>query len=122
MVILPQRYQIVNGLGAIDAGIRLTPFNALISFSSVLVSGILAQTRIAPVYLIAAGSVLQLAGLVPMAYLSDDGNLESSLYGFQVLAGLGVGIAFGVAVLLPPVLVERRDLCKHFQKQYVFRG
>ncbi|KAJ4296422.1 hypothetical protein N0V90_006467 [Kalmusia sp. IMI 367209] len=37
-------------------------------------------------------------------------SVPSAIYGYQVLTGLGIGIMFGLCLVLPPAVIENKDL------------
>ncbi|KAL1622846.1 hypothetical protein SLS54_004866 [Diplodia seriata] len=110
---IPQHFQTVAGLSPLAAGVRLLPFNLLISSAAVLINVVAGTTGVAPVYLILTGSVVQLVGISLLCTLPTDGNsaiVPAAMYGYQMLAGCGIGCVFGILLQLPPQLVEKRDL------------
>lgn len=107
---MPQRFQTVHGATPFGAGLRLIPFNFVIALSSALINVLAAKTRIPPVYLLFAGSVIQLVGLVLFSTLPDGLTAPSVIYGAEVLSGCGIGIMMGLLIIIPPHVVEARDL------------
>lgn len=112
MITIPQRFQAVYGTSPLGAGVRLLPFNFLISFATVFVNIVAAKARIKPIYLLFIGSALQLIGLALFSTLTDDTTISSSIYGFEVISGFGVGMVIGISLVIPPHVVEYRDLGK----------
>lgn len=111
---IPQRFQAVSGLTPFDAGIRLLPFNFLISFASVMVNVIAGATGILPVYILLFGSAIQLVGLVLFSSLPTDDTIPAAIYGYQVLSGFGIGCVMGILLQIPPQVVQKRDIGKFF--------
>ena len=107
---IPQRFQAVYGTSPFGAGLRLIPFNFSIALSSVLINIIAGKSRIPPIYLLFVGSIIQLIGLSLFSTLSDDLTVPSVIYGWEVVSGCGIGIVMGMLLVLPPHLVEPRDL------------
>lgn len=89
---------------------RLIPFNLLAAFGSVAVNVVAVKARIAPIFLVLAGSCLEVVGVTLLSHLPEDGTFTSAIYGYQVIAGFGIGCMFGILAVLPPHLVENRDL------------
>lgn len=110
MINIPQRFQGVYGTSPFEAGVRLIPFNFLIALGSVLVNIFAAKTRIPPIYLLFVGSTIQLIGLALFSTLSSDLHIPSVIYGWEVLSGFGIGVVMGILLLIPPQVVEHRDL------------
>lgn len=107
---MPQRFQAVNNIAPFGAGVRLIPFNFSISFASILVNIIAGKARVRPIFLLMFGSIVQLIGLSLYSTLPADGILHIAIYGYEVVTGFGIGFVMGVCLLLPPAVVERRDL------------
>ena len=109
VVDLPQRFQTVNNLSALDAGVRLLPYAIFAPLGS-LVSNIIFMRRKSPLILLGAGASLQLVGLVLLATQPISASVPAAQYGYQIIAGFGVGISFGTLVTITPSSVEPRDL------------
>ena len=109
VVDLPQRFQAVNNLSALDAGVRLLPYAMLAPIGS-LVSNMIFIRRKAPLTLLFFGAVFQLVGLTLLATIPVSTSVPASQYGYQAIAGFGVGITFGTLVTITPGSVEMRDL------------
>ena len=110
VIIIPQRFQTVYNLSPIEAGVRLIPFNLLISFACVVVNIVAMKTRIKPIWLLFIGSTLQVIGISLFATLSDHKTLNAPIYGFEIVSGFGIGMVIGILLVIPPQLVETRDL------------
>lgn len=110
VITLPQRFQAVYGTSPLGAGVRLIPFNFLISVASVLVNIVAAKARIKPIYLLFIGSSLQLIGLALFTTISDTTGIPAAIYGYEIIAGFGVGMVIGISLVIPPQVVETRDI------------
>lgn len=95
------------------AAVRLIPFNLFISLTGVLVNIFVMKTGVACAWVLLFGSVIQLGGLSWFCVLPDNGTLPSTIYGCQVLTGFGIGCVLGITLLMPPLVVEKRDLGTH---------
>ncbi|KAK7697322.1 hypothetical protein SLS64_013670 [Diaporthe eres] len=109
MFVIPQRFQLVYGTSGLDAGVRLIPFTAAIPLSSIFASGLAGKRKVPPLYLIIAGSCLQVLGFALMATLPSTLEVPKRIYGFEVIAGWGCGINFSLLFLMIPFIVEKRD-------------
>ena len=69
-----------------------------------------AKSRIKPIYLLFIGSLFQLIGLALFTTLSDDTTIPAAIYGYEILSGFGVGMVIGISLVIPPHVVEARDL------------
>ncbi len=85
-------------------------FNFIISLFSVLVNLVAAKTRVPPIYFLFSGSIIQLIGISFLCTLPDDGSVPASIYGYEVLTGAGLGMVMGICLILPPHVVDVRDL------------
>lgn len=99
IVQIPQRFATVNNLSILDSGIRLLPFAAVMACSSALTSILMGLTKFPVVGWLLFGSCLAIAGVAGFSKSSISPAIETSQYGFQVLAGIGLGI-YGIALLL----------------------
>lgn len=109
---IPQRLMLVNSLGPIDGGARLIPFAAIMTFTAVVVAILMAKTGINAVYTLIFGALLEIGGVVGLSQLSVGPNIQSSLYGFEIIAGIGIGLFNVILLLLTPYTVERQYLGK----------
>lgn len=110
---IPQRLQTVNGISPLGAGIRLIPFNFMIALGCILINVFAMRTRVAPIYLVFAGSIIQLVGLALLSTLSSTNIMApapSFIYGWEILSGFGIGMVWGMLLVIPPHVVEHRDL------------
>ena len=110
VITIPQRFQAVYGTSPLGAGVRLIPFNFLISFASVFVNILAAKARIKPIYLLLVGSALQLIGLTLFTTIPDDTTVPAAIYGYEIISGFGIGMVIGICLVIPPHVVETRDL------------
>ena len=106
---IPLRFQTVNSLSSLDAGVRLLPFATISPFGTVIFVTIATKAKIPPIYLLFVGAALQTAGIALLATLPDTVDISPGQYGYEVLAALGTGSNIGLLVLVTPQVVEARD-------------
>lgn len=106
---LPQRFQLVNGLSGLDAGIRLLPFGAAVPVGTIAGANAASKLRIPAVYLVLLGAVIQVVGYSLLSTLGDSLAIEPAMYGYEVLVGLGSGISYQVLYLMVPFTSEKID-------------
>lgn len=106
IIVLPERFQIVNGDDALMAGIHLLPMLGGCAFGSFL-AGALSQKKNNTGVTLLAGSILQVLGTALMATLSDVATDVDSEAGYLTIYGLGVGLSFGAATILTAVMGGR---------------
>lgn len=109
IVQIPQRFQAVNGVSSLGAGIRLLPlaFSSPVgSFSSAILSG---KLKVPPVFLLIAASVLQTIGAALLSTIPIGTEIEPAQYGYEVLLGFGLGLSIPTLLNMVPVAFQRRD-------------
>ncbi|EEA26380.1 hypothetical protein TMatcc_005354 [Talaromyces marneffei ATCC 18224] len=107
---LPIRYQNVQGLNSLQAGLRLLPFSLSGPIGSILSAGLCKSLRIPPIYIMIVGSILQVLGIIFTSRMSTTDLNWNGLYGLEVLIGIGFGFCLGGATLLIPFIFEKEDL------------
>ena len=110
VVFLPQRLQNVSGVSPLDAGIRLLPYTFGAAIGAVLANVIGSKRRFAVIYILLFGAILQLLGLVLLSTLPATREFPVKGYGFEAVAGMGMGVTFGILVLATPFVANPRDL------------
>jgi MFS family permease len=104
LFVLPSRFQLVNGLGGLQAGIRLLPFALATPVAAVVGSKLSENLNMPPLYFGLFGGILQVVGFALMSTISDSPQLPAAMYGYQVLAGFGAGAVYQTVVILIPVV------------------
>ena len=110
IITIPQRFQAVNNLSPLDAGVRLIPFNFSIALGSVFTNVFAERLGVLPIMNMLFGAILQLVGLTLFSTLPDNGEVPNAIYGYMVLVGVGAGFTIGSCLVLPPYTVEGRDV------------
>jgi len=70
------------------------------------------KPRVPPCGVVLAGAVLEIIGVVLLSRISTSNQIDTTQYGFQVLAGLGTGMVNASLIILVPYIMETKDLCK----------
>ena len=68
--------------------------------------------RIPPQHILVAGGILEIVGTVCLSKSSTALQISHAYYGYQILAGTGVGFCNAALILLVPYVLEKRDLGK----------
>lgn len=106
---LPQRFQLINGLSSLDAGVRLLPFGGSFPFGAVFSANVASKLKVPGLYLAMLGAAMQIVGYTLLSRLHASENLDPAIYGFQVLCGVGTGISYQILYLMVPFTAEQRD-------------
>ncbi|KAF9870448.1 major facilitator superfamily transporter [Colletotrichum karsti] len=106
---IPQLNQIVHHNSATMAGIRLMPLLLVSSFFSMIAGIMLSKTTRFGWQTIAVGSCISLIGVGLLIELPFDDDVLARTYGYEVVIGIGLGIAMPVLMILGRVEVEDRD-------------
>lgn len=111
IITIPQRFQVVNGTGAADAGIRMLPLLLCSPFATIVASVLLTRLRLPPLYVLLGGCGLQTLGVGLFSSL-DSSRLDvpSFQYGYQVIMGCGFGLNLSTVLMMVPLVVHQRDM------------
>ena len=122
---LPQRFQLVNGLSNLDAGIRLLPFGGSFPFGAVFSANAASKCKVPGPYLAMLGAAIQVVGFALLSQLQAKEEIDPAIYGYQVLCGVGTGMSYQILYLMVPFVAEQRDKglylsANPFQSQFPF--
>ncbi|PHH89368.1 hypothetical protein CDD83_6190 [Cordyceps sp. RAO-2017] len=98
-IIIPERFQIVDGEKALMAGVHILPLLGACAVGSFL-GGALSSKRNNTSYTLVGASCLQLLGVGLMTTLTGSGASTAAQYGYQAIFGLGVGLSFSAATIM----------------------
>ncbi|KAL6694797.1 major facilitator superfamily domain-containing protein [Trichoderma pleuroticola] len=101
-IIIPERFQIVNGEDALMAGIHLFPLLGACAVGSFL-GGAISSKQNNTSYTLIGSSCLQLLGLGLMTTQSGANSAEPSQYAYQAIFGLGVGLCFSATTIVTSI-------------------
>lgn len=110
IVEIPQRFMTVNGMSPFQAGVRLLPFGSFVPVGSVIAAVFMGKGKVPPFYILLAGGILEIIGTTFLSMAPTSTEVAASQYGFQILAGAGVGFFNAALILMVPFVVEKRDL------------
>ncbi|XP_014553133.1 hypothetical protein COCVIDRAFT_108412 [Bipolaris victoriae FI3] len=105
---IPIYFQSVQGVSASTSGVRTVPYILAVTLCVVLVGQIISKTGYAfPWMILGAGVTAIGSGLI---YTFDIDSPSRIWIGYQILAGLGVGISFQVPVMLIQASTKEADV------------
>ncbi|KAF3061049.1 putative MFS-type transporter C16A3.17c [Daldinia childiae] len=107
--LLPQRFQLVNGISSLDAGVRVLPFGISSSAGVVLSGRIASKAKVPGIYLVLIGAILQVIGFALLSTLSSSETIEPAIYGYMVLPGLGTGFCYSTMIIMIPFVAKKCD-------------
>ncbi|KAJ5936323.1 major facilitator superfamily domain-containing protein [Penicillium verhagenii] len=110
IVYLAQRFQVVSNFSPLEAGIHIIPYSAVATVGTVLACLASRKFRIPVVYFAFLGSILHTVGMALLSILPEKTTYPREGYGYEAIAGAGVGITIGILTLAVPFVVETRDL------------
>lgn len=116
---IPQRFQLVNGLSGLEAGVRLIPFTICMPLGTVVSAVLTSRLHIAAIWVIMAGACLQALGFALLGTLPVSLDIPSRTYGFEILSGAGCGINYTLVFLLIPHCLHVRDHGKFNQSVFI---
>ncbi|KAI9658931.1 MAG: hypothetical protein M1821_001891 [Bathelium mastoideum] len=106
---LPLRFQSVNAASPLGAGIKLIPFAVLIPAGAGVASVLMGRAKVPPIYLTFVGSIIQVVGFTLWSMTPADTTIKTAFYGYEAMAGFGVGIPYATVIVMMPFVVEKRD-------------
>lgn len=106
---LPQRYQFVNKVPPLSAGIRLLPFTSAAPIGSAISAWIAGKLKVPPLYLVICASGMQVIGFALLSTVPYSSDVTARQYGYEIIAGLGCGTNISLLVLMTPFSVAKRD-------------
>ena len=71
------------------------------------------KIKVPPIYLVIAASLLQVVGFSLLSILPVSKTISAAQYGYEVIAGFGVGVNISTLVLMTPYSVQKRDQGEH---------
>ncbi|KAI1348253.1 putative multidrug resistance protein fnx1 [Xylaria sp. FL0043] len=106
---LPQRFQVVNGLSSIDAGVRILPFGAASTIGTFASTQMATKLHCPAICLVVGGAALQTIGFVLLSMLKPSPEVSAAIYGYQIICGFGAGVNFMTLYLTVPLTAAKQD-------------
>jgi hypothetical protein len=106
---IPLRFQAVNDLSPLQAGIRLLPYSVLNPIGSIMAPYAAKRFQIPPMYIMLFGAAIQVIGTFLLSVAPDSTSVPAESYVYEGLAGLGTGLNLACLIVMTPFNVEKRD-------------
>ena len=107
---MPARFQVVNSSSPFDAGYRLLTLTICTPLGSTIAVIFTQKLKLAPLYILLVAPIVQVIGLGLMTTIpAQAGSFPSTIYGYEVILGLGFGLSMGTVILISPLVFEKRD-------------
>ncbi|CAD6590517.1 MAG: hypothetical protein ASARMPRED_004843 [Alectoria sarmentosa] len=74
-----------------------------------MAAGFAGKAKMPPIYIILAGSVIQTIGFALLGTSNGSQIINKAQYGYEAIAGFGVGINLASMAVMTPFTVEERD-------------
>ncbi|KAK4125841.1 MFS general substrate transporter [Parathielavia appendiculata] len=111
IITIPQRFQVVNGTTAINAGIRMLPLLLCSPIATVVASLLLSNLRVPPLYVLLVGCSVQTLGVGLFSSLDPSSlDVPSFQYVYQVIMGCGFGLSLSTVLMMVPLVVKHGDM------------
>lgn len=107
---IPQRFQAVNALSPLQAGLRFLPFALSSPVGAGISSVFVSKLKVPPVVIVILGSILQTIGAALMSTLPASQIIIAENYGYQIILGFRLSLNIAGLMVLTPFVVEKRDL------------
>ncbi|KKK24448.1 hypothetical protein ARAM_006068 [Aspergillus rambellii] len=109
IIILPQRFQAVNGLSAARAGVLLLAMTLCLPLFSLIAGFVLGKRPQWTMFVLGLGNIFILAATACLSCLSIDPSVSDAQYGFQVIMGAGLGITSTAQYFALKIIFHPRD-------------
>ncbi|ORY08586.1 major facilitator superfamily domain-containing protein [Clohesyomyces aquaticus] len=111
IVLLPQRFQVVNGTTPLTAGYRLLPLTLTAPVGSLIGGYLMQNMHQPPLYVLLGGAIIQTLGAGLLVSLpSNTLEFAKAGYGYQAITGIGLGITSATVVMCAVIVFEERDI------------
>lgn len=111
IVLLPQRFQTVNGLSPMSAGIHLLPFTIASPVFSIVCGFVLEKAQRTAAYLVGIGAALIVVGIALLGSLpTEKDTIVAAVYGYEIILAAGTGFIMPPLVFMLKVEFDDDDL------------
>ncbi|KAL8710580.1 MAG: hypothetical protein Q9220_004804 [cf. Caloplaca sp. 1 TL-2023] len=105
VIILPQKFQVVNSDSALHAGLRILPLMMSFSIATITTNILTEKKKVPPLYTLLAAGILQIVGTGLMTNLSTTQlSFPAAEYGFEIIMGFGFGLSISTLIMTVPIV------------------
>lgn len=105
---MPIYFQAVDGVSPTESGIRILPTILSISIFTMFGAGAVGKAGWIQPFLIAGAVLATIGG--GLIYTFDIGTPVKTFVGYQIIAGIGVGLGIQVPIITAQTISSRRDM------------
>jgi len=106
---IPHRFQAVDDLSPLQAGIRLLPYALLNPVGSTLAPWLAKRFQLPLLYIMVFGAAMQTLGAALMSTAPTNSHVSASYYVYEGIAGIGTGLNLACLIVMTPFAVEKKD-------------
>ncbi|KAI2631943.1 putative MFS multidrug transporter [Hypoxylon sp. NC1633] len=110
IIILPQRFQSVHGLSALNAGLNMLAFTLVSPVFSMICGIAVSKKPPLSTILLIIGAALTIVGMGLLSSLANSGPIAASVYGYEVIIGTGLGLMMPALIFLVKVEFDDNNL------------
>ncbi|KAL8949772.1 MAG: hypothetical protein Q9222_004151 [Ikaeria aurantiellina] len=105
VIVLPQKFQVVNSDSALHAGLRILALMMSFSIATIVTSILTEKKKVPPLYTLLTAGCLQIIGVGLMTSLSTtQHSFPAAEYGFQIIMGFGFGLSISTLIMTVPIV------------------
>lgn len=108
IVILPQRFQIVNGKSPVAAGVGILPLLLLSAVGSGVGGAVLSKKNLS-FYVLVTSNVFQILGTGLLSSLPTSQNVPVQIYPYMAILGIGFGMSVVSMMVMARTSVAAED-------------
>ena len=114
IITLPQRFQIVNDLSPVDAGVDVVPMLVMTGIG-VAITGAICTKKNISFCLLAISNIFQIIGTSVLSVLPTTGNLPGWAYGVEAVLGVAFGTGLVSLMIITRIEASHEDNGMHGQ-------
>lgn len=112
IVYLPQRFQVLLNDSALMAGVRLLGYSGVTGFASIFAITFSTRLHVPFLPILIFSAMANIIGCALLSTLPVSNEWPVSGYGYEILAGCGMGIAYAISIFSLPYMLDPKDVRK----------